>query len=104
MDTLPPRSPGFAYAPMFPLGERDTPWTRLNIEGVSVSTCDGQTVLRVQPEALTALAFEAFHAVSHLLRPGHLASANIAASARRRPCIAPAGCGAPGHGSHRCSN
>ena len=30
-------------------------------------------MLRIAPEALTALAFEAFHAVSHLLRPGHLA-------------------------------
>jgi fumarate hydratase class I len=73
MDTLPPRTPGFAYAPMFPLGERDTPWQRLDIAGVSTSVCDGQTVLRIAPQALTTLAFEAFHAVSHLLRPGHLA-------------------------------
>src|SRR6201747_346303 len=73
MDMLPPRTPGFSYAPMFPLGERDTPWLRLDIPGISTTTCDGQTVLRVTPEALTELAFQAYHAVSHLLRPGHLA-------------------------------
>jgi fumarate hydratase, class I len=73
MDALPPRSPGFAYTPMFPLGEGSTPWKKLDIAGVSTATCDGQTVLRVQPEALSALAFQAYHEVSHLLRPGHLA-------------------------------
>ena len=73
MDSLPPRSPGFAYAPMFPLGERGTPWRKLEIAGVSTSLCDGQTVLRIQPEALSELALQAFHDVSHLLRPGHLA-------------------------------
>jgi fumarate hydratase class I len=78
MDTLPPRlspatRPGFTYAPIFPLGERDTPWRKLEIAGVSTSSCDGQTVLRIAPEALSELAFQAFHDVSHLLRPGHLA-------------------------------
>jgi fumarate hydratase class I len=73
MDSLPPRTPGFAYSPMFPLGERDTPWLKLDIPGVSTTICDGQTILKVAPEALTTLAFEAYHAVSHLLRPGHLA-------------------------------
>ncbi|MEJ1974931.1 MAG: fumarate hydratase [Acetobacteraceae bacterium] len=73
MDSLPPRPPGFAYTPMFPLGERDTPWKKLDIAGISTATCDGQTVLRIQPEALSELAFQAFHDVSHLLRPGHLA-------------------------------
>ena len=37
------------------------------------ATCDGQTVLRIAPDALSELAFQAFHEVSHLLRPGHLA-------------------------------
>ena len=40
---------------------------------MSTATCDGQTVLRVKAEALSELAFQAFHDVSHLLRPGHLA-------------------------------
>ena len=69
----PTRPPGFLYSPMFPLAERDTPWTRLDISGVRTSQCDGQTVLRVPAAALTELAVQAFHSVSHLLRPGHLA-------------------------------
>ena len=73
MDSLPPRAPGFSYAPMFPVGERNTPWRKLAIAGVTTATCDGQTVLRIQPEALSELAFQAFHDTSHLLRPGHLA-------------------------------
>ena len=73
MDSLPPRPANFLYSPMFPLADRDTPWTKLDILGVHTSTCDGQTVLRVRPEVLSELAFHAFRNVSHLLRPSHLA-------------------------------
>ncbi len=72
---LPPaqaRPAGFRYAPMFPLGDSGTPWRKLDVEGVRTSTCDGQTVLRIRPEALTELAVQAFRDVSHLLRPAHL--------------------------------
>ena len=58
---------------MFPLGPDRTPWKKLAIEGVRTVTCDGQTVLRIAPDALSELAFQAYHDVSHLLRPGHLA-------------------------------
>jgi fumarate hydratase class I len=68
-----PRPSGFLYAPMFPLGPDRTTWKKLPIEGVRTATCDGQTVLRIAPNALSDLAFQAFHEVSHLLRPGHLA-------------------------------
>ncbi len=64
----------FHYAPMFPLGPDPTPWRKLAIDGVSTSVFDGQTVLRIKPETLSELAFQAFHDVSHLLRPAHLAS------------------------------
>jgi fumarate hydratase class I len=67
------KPPGFLYAPMFPLGPDPTAWKKLAIEGVSTSQCDGRTILRIAPEALTELAFQAFHEVSHLLRPAHLA-------------------------------
>jgi fumarate hydratase class I len=67
------RAPGFLYAPMFPLGEDATPYRKLDIGGVSAIEVDGKTVLKVSADALTALAFEAFHEVSHLLRPAHLA-------------------------------
>ena len=68
------RPSSFLYTPMFPLGEDQTPWKKLDIAGVRTVTCDGQTVLRIAPEALSDLAVAAFHDVSHLLRPGHLAS------------------------------
>ncbi len=68
-----PRPSGFLYSPMFPLGPDRTPWKKLPIEGVRTVTCDGQTVLRIAPDALSELAVRAYHDVSHLLRPGHLA-------------------------------
>ena len=68
-----PRPSGFLYSPMFPLGTDNTAWKQLPVSGVSTFTCDGRTVLRVAPEALSELAFQAYHDVSHLLRPGHLA-------------------------------
>ena len=67
------RPSGFLYSPMFPLGPDRTPWKQLPIEGVRTVTCDGQTVLRIAPDVLSELAVRAFHDVSHLLRPGHLA-------------------------------
>ena len=69
-----PRPSGFLYSPMFPLGPDRTAWKQLPIDGVRTATCDGQTVLRIAPDALSELAFQAFRDVSHLLRPGHLAS------------------------------
>ena len=72
---IPPvqRPKGFLYSPMFPLGPDNTPWKKLDIQGVRTVTCDGQSVLRIAPDALSELAVRAFHDVSHLLRPGHLA-------------------------------
>lgn len=74
MNALPPRPANFLYTPMFPLGPDSTPWRKLDIEGITAHSCDGQVVLRVKPEALSELAFQAFRDVSHLLRPAHLAS------------------------------
>ncbi len=68
------RPSGFLYAPMFPLGPDQTPWRKLDIAGIRTSVCDGKTVLHVSPDALSELAVKAFHDVSHLLRPAHLAS------------------------------
>ena len=65
--------PGFAYSPMLPLGEDTPQYRKLDIAGVSTIEVDGKTVLKVSPEALSELAFVAFHDVSHLLRPAHLA-------------------------------
>ncbi|TDH60555.1 fumarate hydratase [Dankookia rubra] len=57
---------------MFPLAEDTTPYRRLPIGGVSTIEVEGRTVLKVSPEALEQLAFQACRDVSHLLRPGHL--------------------------------
>ncbi len=65
--------PGFAYSPMLPLGEDTTHYRKLDIGGVSTIEVDGKTVLKITPEALSELAFTAFHDVAHLLRPAHLA-------------------------------
>lgn len=67
------RPSGFRFSTMFPLGEGATPWRKLEIEGVSTSTCDGQTVLRIKPQALEELAVQAFKEIQHKLRPAHLA-------------------------------
>ncbi|HVY13684.1 MAG TPA: fumarate hydratase, partial [Rhodopila sp.] len=68
------RPANFLYSPMFPLSDTGTPWRRLPIEGVRTIKVEGKTVLRIKPEALSELAVRAFHDVSHLLRPAHLAS------------------------------
>jgi len=68
------RPNNFLYSPMFPLGPDPTPWRKLDIGGISVVNFDGHSVLKIKPEALSELAFRAFHDVSHLLRPAHLAS------------------------------
>ena len=72
MNAEPKRSPGFAYTPMFPLGEDDTNWKKLEIGGVSTFEADGKTILKISQDTLTELAVAAFHDVSHLLRPAHL--------------------------------
>ena len=66
------RPAGFQYSPMFPLGLHDLAWRKLEIAGLQTASCDGQTVLRVKPEALSELAFTAFREISHKLRPSHL--------------------------------
>jgi fumarate hydratase class I len=73
MNATSKRSPGFAYSTMFPLGEDTTAYRKLDIAGVSTIEVEGKTVLKVSGDVLSALAFEAFHDVSHLLRPAHLA-------------------------------
>ncbi|GAB6051603.1 fumarate hydratase [Magnetospira thiophila] len=58
---------------MFPLGEDDTPYRLLTTDGISTTTFDGQTILRIQSHVLTELAAQAMIDCAHLLRPGHLA-------------------------------
>ncbi len=64
-------TPEFRYAPMFQLGPDDTEYYLLTSEGVSVGEFEGKPVLKVAPEALTALTRAAFRDVSFMLRRSH---------------------------------
>jgi fumarate hydratase class I len=57
---------------MFPLGEDATPYRKLTGDHVGTAKFNGEAVLTVEPAALTKLTQQAFHDISHLLRPGHL--------------------------------
>ncbi|OYW05836.1 MAG: fumarate hydratase, partial [Acidiphilium sp. 37-67-22] len=72
MNAITKKTPDFAFSTMFPLGHDETPWRKLDLGGVSTIEAAGKTILQIAPETLSALAFQAFHDVSHLLRPGHL--------------------------------
>lgn len=62
----------FTYAKMFPLGKDDTPYRKLDGAPVETAEFDGHAVLKVAPETLERLTFEAFRDIAHYLRPGHL--------------------------------
>jgi fumarate hydratase class I len=64
--------PEFQFQEMFPLGPDETPYRQLTSDHVATASLEGERVLTVAPEALTRLAAEAFHDISHLLRPSHL--------------------------------
>ncbi|HEI8775396.1 class I fumarate hydratase FumA [Enterobacter cloacae] len=61
----------FFYQNPFPLAHDDTEYYLLTKEHVSVAEFDGQEVLKVEPEALTLLAQQAFHDAAFMLRPSH---------------------------------
>jgi fumarate hydratase class I len=68
---MPPLS--FRYVDPFPHGQDATPYRKVASDLVSTGTFEGQEVLKVDPEALTLVAREAFRDVSFLYRPSHLA-------------------------------
>ena len=66
-------SPEFLYSDLLPTGVDTTPYRLITTEGVSTVEVDGRTFLKVDPEAIRRLTYEAFHDISHYLRPAHLA-------------------------------
>ena len=62
----------FVYKPMFDQGKDTTPYRKIGDEGVSTVDVNGETYLKVEPEAIEKLTLQAFFDCSHLLRPGHL--------------------------------
>ncbi len=61
----------FVYQDPFPLAHDDTEYYLLSKEHVSVAEFDGQQVLKVEPQALTLLAEQAFHDAAFMLRVSH---------------------------------
>jgi len=68
----PTMSQASAYSPLFQPGEDETPYRKLEIDGVRVETLGDRRFLVVEPGVLTTLAEEAFKDIHHLFRPGHL--------------------------------
>ncbi len=62
------------YHELFPLGADDAPYRKLTGDHVGLGDFEGRRIVKVEPEALTLLAAQAFADSAHLLRPGHLAS------------------------------
>jgi len=62
----------FRYSDLLPTGKDDTPYRLITKEGVETFEVDGQTFLKVSPEAIRTLTAEAMHDISHYLRPAHL--------------------------------
>lgn len=61
----------FYYQNPFPLAKENTEYYLLTDQHVSVAKFDGQQILKVEPQALTLLAQQAFHDASFMLRPAH---------------------------------
>ena len=62
----------YVHHEIFPIGEGDTPFRKLTEKYVETAEFEGRTVLKVDTQALTVLTAEAYHDISHLLRPQHL--------------------------------
>ncbi len=65
-------TPEFVYQDPFPLDKDTTKYRLLTTRNISVAKFDGKDILKIEPEALTALANEAMRDVSFLLRTAHL--------------------------------
>lgn len=64
--------PEFVYQDPFPVEKDTTQYRLLTKERISLASFAGKEILKIEPEALTALANEAMRDVSFLLRAAHL--------------------------------
>src|SRR5688572_29207923 len=62
----------FAYQPLLPLGPDPTPYRRLTQDYVTTASFEGNTLLKVDPQALTLLSRTAMAEIAHFLRTSHL--------------------------------
>ena len=63
---------GFEYEDLLPVGADTTPYRLVTTEGIDLVEGPGASFLRVDPEVLRMLTFEAIRDIQHLLRPAHL--------------------------------
>ena len=61
----------FSYTDLLPResGGSETPYRLVTTEGINVVDAGGRSFLSIEPEVLRLLTYEAFHDISHLLRP-----------------------------------
>jgi fumarate hydratase, class I len=62
----------FRYQAPLQLGDDTTRYRCLTTEGVSTTQFEGETILKVEPAALTLLAETAMYDIAHFLRTSHL--------------------------------
>jgi len=65
-------TPPFVYQKPFPLESDSTTYRLLSKEGLSTSTFEGKSILKVDPGVLAFLSAQAFHDINFFLRPAHL--------------------------------
>ena len=65
--------PEFRYQDPFPLAKDETKYRLLSKEHVTTTTFEGQEILKVEPQALSLQAREAFREISFFYRARHLA-------------------------------
>ncbi|MGL9734843.1 MAG: class I fumarate hydratase FumA [Symbiopectobacterium sp.] len=61
----------FYYQEPFPLSKDNTQYRLISSDFVSTAQFEGEEILKIDPQALTLLAQQAFHDASFMLRPAH---------------------------------
>lgn len=61
----------FYYQEPFPLSKDNTQYRLISSDYVSTAQFEGEEILKIDPQALTLLAQQAFHDASFMLRPAH---------------------------------
>src|SRR2546429_19442 len=67
-----PVPPPYRHTPLFPLGEDQTTYRKLDYDGVRIERALGRDMVVVSADALRLLAEAAFVDINHLLRPSYL--------------------------------
>ena len=73
----------FAYSDLLPTGPDTTEYRLITTEGVSTFEAEGQTFLKVEPEAIQALTKEAMYDIAHYLPPSTSSSWHRSSTIRK---------------------